>query len=135
MAHSNGNGRPAGIHEPNLTPLIDVSLVLVVILLVATPMALQSAIGVSHAAASARAGATQPVARIEVEILDANRVAVNRIVVDRAAFGPTLHALLRSAPTHDIVVRCAEAVPHGVFVSVIDEAKSSGAAAIAVAGS
>src|SRR5215468_5127653 len=33
MAHSNGNGRPAGIHEPNLTPLIDVSLVLVVILL------------------------------------------------------------------------------------------------------
>ena len=38
--------RPAtdGIYDPNLTPLIDVSLVLVVILLVATPMALQSGI-------------------------------------------------------------------------------------------
>ena len=36
--------RQTGIFEPNMTPLIDVSLVLVVILMVATPMAFQSAI-------------------------------------------------------------------------------------------
>ena len=50
-----GRERPAGesgIHEPNMTPLIDVMLVLVVILLVATPMAFQSSIGVSRAGAS-----------------------------------------------------------------------------------
>jgi biopolymer transport protein ExbD len=135
MAHSNGNGRPSGIHEPNLTPLIDVSLVLVVILLVTTPMVLQSGIAVSHAAASAQRGASAPVARIEVSIVDADHVTVNRVMVDRAAFGPTLKAMLDNAPVRDIVVHCADTVPHGTFVSVIDEAKASGAAAIAVVGS
>ena len=127
--------RPTAIHDPNLTPLIDVSLVLVVILLVTTPMVLQSGIAVSHAAASARRGATEPVARIEVSIVDADHVMVNRVVVDRTSFGPTLRAMLEHAPVRDIVVRCADGVPHGTFVSVIDEAKASGAAAIAVMGS
>jgi biopolymer transport protein ExbD len=48
---------PPGIHDPNLTPLIDVSLVLVVILLVATPFALQSGIGVARAPQSGKTGA------------------------------------------------------------------------------
>ena len=135
MAHSNGNGRPTGIHEPNLTPLIDVSLVLVVILLVTTPMVLQSGIAVSHAAASAQRGASEPVARIEVSIVDADHVTVNRVMVDRASFGVTLKAMLEHAPVRDIVVHCSDSVPHGTFVSVIDEAKASGAAAIAVVGS
>ena len=41
MAHSDRR-TDKGIYETNLTPLIDVSLVLVVILLVATPLAFQS---------------------------------------------------------------------------------------------
>jgi biopolymer transport protein ExbD len=45
----------SGSYEPNMTPLIDVSLVLVVILMVATPLALQSSIGVSRAANGAKA--------------------------------------------------------------------------------
>ena len=134
MAHSNGTHRPTGIYDPNLTPLIDVSLVLVVILLVATPMALQSSIAISRAAATAQAGAAENVARIEISIEDSDHVAVNRILVDRAAFGATLHAVLAHAPVRDVVVRCADGVPHGVFVSVIDEAKVNGAAGIAVIG-
>jgi biopolymer transport protein ExbD len=48
-----------GIYEPNMTPLIDVSLVLVVILMVATPLALQSSIGVSRAADERAQGAAR----------------------------------------------------------------------------
>jgi biopolymer transport protein ExbD len=126
--------RPEGIHEPNLTPLIDVSLVLVVILLVATPMALQSGIAISKTSSSGRTGATAAMSRVELSILDSDHVSVNRMVVDRAALGPTLSAILRQAPMRDITVRCADGVPHGVFVAVIDEAKASGAAGIAVLG-
>ncbi len=125
---------PTGIHDPNLTPLIDVSLVLVVILLVATPMALQSGIAVSKTSSSGRAGAPETVARVEISIEDATHVTVNRMVLDRAAFGPALHAMLRDAQVRDVTVRCADNVPHGVFVSVIDEAKANGAAGIAVIG-
>ena len=135
MARFHRTPAPTGIHEPNVTPIIDVALVLVIILLVATPMALQSGIALSRAAASGRAGAPAAVARVEISILDAGHLTVNRIPVDRASFGPTLQALLRTAPVRDVLVRCADGVPHGVFVSVIDEAKANGAGAIAVVGS
>jgi biopolymer transport protein ExbD len=123
-----------GIHDPNLTPLIDVSLVLVVILLVAVPMALQSGIAVSHAATSGRAGPASPEARVEIEVLDPDHVVVNRAAIPRASLGAVLKPLLAESPTRDVVVRCADAVPHGAFVSVIDEARTQGATRIAVAG-
>ena len=126
---------PMGIHDPNLTPLIDVSLVLVVILLVATPFALQSGIAVSHAAASGRAGVASREARIEITIVDAENVTVNRAPVPVAALGPYLAPLIAASPTRDVVVRCGDAVPHGVFVAVLDEAKRRGAGRISIVGS
>ena len=44
-----------GSYEINMTPLIDVSLVLVVMLLLATPLALESSLGVRNSKKSARA--------------------------------------------------------------------------------
>ena len=126
--------RQEGIHEPNMVPLIDVSLVLVVILLVATPMALQSGIAVSRAASSGRKAQPARTERVEVSILAADSVLVNRLLVPRPALGARLRALLESSATRQVVVRCADAVPHGEFVAVLDEAKAQGAAAIAVVG-
>ena|SRR5437016_14182948 len=123
---------PAGIHDPNLTPLIDVSLVLVVILLVATPLALQSGIAVSHAAGSGRAGADARAARIEISVIDETSLRVNRVPVPRANLGAALTPLIQRSATREVVVRCSDRVTHGVFVSVLDEAKACGAAHIAV---
>jgi biopolymer transport protein ExbD len=127
--------RPAGIHEPNLTPLIDVSLVLVVILLVATPLALQSGIAVSHAPASGRAGGDSRVARIEISVVDDAHVIVNRAAVARADLAATLAPLLAQSSTREVVVRCADGVTHGAFVGVLDQAKGCGATHIAVVAS
>ena len=123
-----------GIHDPNMVPLIDVSLVLVVILLVATPMALQSGIAVSRAASSGRKAEPARVERIEVSILSADSIVVNRSMVARPAFGPRLRALLETSATREVVVRCGDQVAHGDFVAVLDEAKAQGASAIAVVG-
>ena len=59
-----------------MTPLIDVSLVLVVILMVATPLAFQSSIALRTAARSGRqaAVAARP-ERVEVNVLADGRVA------------------------------------------------------------
>ena len=123
-----------GIHDPNLTPLIDVSLVLVVILLVATPMALQSGIAVSHAAATGRAAASAPVARIELVVIDDTRLLVNRAPITRDELAEALTALLPRSANGEVSVRCEGDVSHGAFVSVLDEAKACGAARIAVIG-
>ena len=117
-----------------MTPLIDVSLVLVVILMVATPMAFQSSIAVSRASAS---GAKADPARtewIEVTILSADLVLINRDEIPRADLAPILTVRLKDSATRRVLVRCADAVPHAAFVSVLDDAKAAGAAGIAVVG-
>ena len=127
-------GPDESIHEVNMTPLIDVSLVLVVILLVATPMAFQSGIAVRHAARSAsQAAAEAPTDRVELHVLADGRVRVNREYVERAALRPALDARLGSGGGL-VVVRCEPGVAHGDFVSVLDEARLAGAATIAIVG-
>lgn len=126
---------PESIHEPNMTPLIDVSLVLVVILMVATPMAFQSSIGVQKAAQAGKAAALAAKAeRVEITIISADSVTVNRTEVPRKDMNLLLRPLIQLSQTKTVIVRCADSVPHGAFVGVLDEAKQCGAANIAVVG-
>ncbi|HEY6221762.1 MAG TPA: biopolymer transporter ExbD, partial [Candidatus Eisenbacteria bacterium] len=84
-----------GIFEPNMTPLIDVSLVLVVILMVATPLAFQSSIAVQRAAQAARKAAIIADAeRIEITIVSQETVLVNRNQIPRANLQALLKPLL-----------------------------------------
>src|SRR5512145_313135 len=77
-----------GIYEPNMTPLIDVSLVLVVILMVATPMAYQSGINVQSASRSGQKAAEQvKIERIELNLAADGRVTVNRRQVPADSLG------------------------------------------------
>jgi biopolymer transport protein ExbD len=124
-----------GIHEPNMTPLIDVSLVLVVILMVATPMAFQSGIAVGSATSSGRkAAAHEKSDRIELAVRTDGRVDVNRRTVPRDSLAVALRPLLLLSPNRLVVMRCDDGVTHGAFVSVLDEARQLGAAKIAVVG-
>ena len=125
----------AGIYEPNMTPLIDVSLVLVVILMVATPMAYQSGIAVNSAQRTGRkAEDPAKVERIELALAANGTVSVNRATVPRDSLERVLRPLIRATPNSVVVLRCDDAVPHGAFVSVLDEARQLGATKIAVVG-
>ena len=124
-----------GIFEPNMTPLIDVSLVLVVILMVATPLAFQSSIAVQRAAQAARRAAIIANAeRIEITILSPETVVVNRNEIPRSTLPSLLKPLLDGSASKVVVVRCEAGVSHGTFVGVLDDAKACGASQIAVVG-
>lgn len=128
-------GLEDGIRDVNMTPLIDVSLVLVVMLLLATPLAFESNIAVKQARAAATAAQKEePVERVEVRILDDEHVRVNRREIPRAELGEALTPLLFGETPPPVVVTAAAGVTHGAFVSVLDQAKFSGAAEIAVTG-
>ena len=127
--------RTSGIHEINMTSLIDISLVLVLVLMVATPLAFQSSILVRQAAsAGLQAEEESRAERIEIEILSAEDLSVNRQSVPRAELASALAPLLAESSTRTVVVRCQDDVPHGAFVSVLDDAKQCGADRIAVVG-
>lgn len=123
------------LYDVNLTPLIDVSLVLVVILLVATPLAFQSSLAVQTASASSR-NAQQRVSedRVEISIHASGGVTVNRMDLNDTTMSAVLEPLLAASATGLVVVRCDDDVPHGRFVYIIDEARRVGASSIAVVG-
>ena len=122
--------------DVNMTPLIDVSLVLVVILLLATPLAFESSFGVRKTGATARrADEVEKEARIELAIETDQTVRVNRTVVSIDDLGEFLAPLIADSPTRDVTVKCGDQVAHGTFVHVLDVTKLNGAREIAIAGS
>jgi biopolymer transport protein TolR len=127
--------RPSGegSNDVNMTPLIDVSLVLVVILLLATPLAFESSIAVKQAAASGKqASEESKKERVEIEIRSDDLLVVNREPIDVAALEATLTPLLATSSKHQVVVTCDDQVSHGRFVNVLDRARQCGARNIAV---
>lgn len=130
MSRANGE-QP--VQEINLTPLIDVSLVLVVMLLLATPLAFESSFALRNAPAAAQtAPEDDPVERVELTILSEEDVRVNREPVPVNSLGLALTPLLEGETPPTVVVSCADAVSHGLFVRVLDTAKLCGATEIAV---
>ena len=125
---------PEGINEPNMTPLIDVSLVLVVILLVATPMALQSGIAVSRTAESGTQAAPARSERIEIAVRSGDRIELNGNPVTLETLGAALQPLIAASATRQVVITCEDNVPHGTFVMVLDEARRQGAVGLGIAG-
>ncbi len=124
-----------GMHEVNMTPLIDVSLVLVVMLMLATPLAFESSIAVKRSATAGRAAEHDSrLERVEVRLVSEDSVRVNRTVVPRRELTTTLEPLVASSVDGLVVVSCGQNVSHGAFVDVLDKAKMSGASEIAVVG-
>jgi biopolymer transport protein ExbD len=132
MFHGSEKSNSA-MNEVNVIPLIDVSLVLVVILMLLTPLGLESKIGLNRAVAAARASTTQKhVERLEVAVLDESEIRVNRQVVTRENLAEALRPHLTGEVPPPVMISCADAVSHGTFVGVLDVAKQCGAVEIAV---
>jgi biopolymer transport protein ExbD len=120
-------------HEVNMTPLIDVSLVLVVMLLLATPLAFESSIGVRNEKTTAKeAEKREQVERIEIVVVDERIVRVNESDVLRERLRDTLEPMIASSSDRTVMIGCDQGVTHGTFVDVLDQAKVAGATTIAV---
>ena len=123
------------MHDINMTPLIDVSLVLVVMLLLLTPLAFESSIAVRKAVASSKKSAKrEKQERVELRVVSEDSVLVNRTLVARAELSGVLRPLLEDKIQRRVVVECYDHVSHGAFVDVLDQAKLCGAGEIAVLG-
>ena len=135
MARKRKNGKMQSMNEINVTPIIDVSLTLVVILLLLTPLVFESSIAVHRARESARSSAKEEKQeRVEIGVVSEDSVLVNRRPIARANLSGVLAPLLESAVEKRVVVQCADRVSHGAFVNVLDQAKLCGASEIAVLG-
>ena len=130
---NNWNGSTSPNHEVNMVPLIDVSLVLVVMLLLATPLAFESRIDVASASRTGKqAEKVAKSERVEIAIVSEDSVRVNRRLVARNDLADVLTPLMEASADRGVLVACEPRVSHGAFVDVLDRAKTCGAAEIAV---
>lgn|GEM_PF-616233 len=123
----------SGLFQVNMTPLIDVSLVLVVTLLLMTPLALESGIWVRGETETAAPAETEiQTERVPLHILSENMVQVGNRVLKRDHLMPVLGAMLRQDAWDGVSLDCADEVSHAAFVDVLDKARMSGAVDIAI---
>ena len=121
--------------QVNMTPLIDVSLVLVVILLLLTPLALESGIlfGKSDVTTPAQP-ALQARPLLDVRLVSEESVEVEGKLLARESLLAFLSPRMEQEKYRGVAIDCAGWVTHGAFVNVLDQARLSGAQEIAVTG-
>ena len=117
----------------NVTPIIDVALVLVIILLITAPMMARTDIDVTLPAAVSR-GAEEEV-KVNITLGTGGELAINEHRVCREEFVPALRSLLGSGDNHEVlvVVRADTAVPYSSIRSILGEARGAGAKRLAIA--
>jgi len=125
MAISNGNGRERGMMaEINVTPLVDVMLVLLIIFMVTAPMLTQ---GVDVNLPQANAKALRSEEERLVITVDANsRIFVGKQPMKFNQLSAALKAIVERRTDRQVYFRADRVVPYGFVVKVIAEVRNAG---------
>lgn len=108
----------------NVTPLVDVVLVLLVIFLMTAPVIYQSAIKVQLP--KAKSGETAEKSPLNFTITREGSVSWGQETVDWPELGRRLAALGAKAGEESAIISADEATPHGVVIRLMDTLRQSG---------
>jgi len=117
----------------NVTPIIDVALVLVIILLITGPMLAVAELGLVLPKAKTVSFADED--RINVSLGKDGRIAIGENIIPRDGFLRALSTELSERTNENplVIVRADTAISHGMVRSVLDDAAAAGATRIAFA--
>jgi biopolymer transport protein TolR len=116
-----GRGVPTTLAEINVTPLVDVMLVLLIVFMVSAPMMQQ---GVRVDLPKANAGSLQTVPDQLVLVVSKSRqVQINGNSVEPGELGAKLSAVARVKPDVQVFIQADQAVSYGYVAQVMAEVK------------
>ncbi len=121
------------ITRPNMTPLIDVALVLVIIMLVTAPMLSVAELPVNLPQAATREAENER--NVSITMGADGRLAIDEQVVSSEELVVTLQARL-AEPGNDkvlVVVRADSGAPYSSVKRLLEQARAAGAVRIAIA--
>jgi biopolymer transport protein ExbD len=121
-----GGNSDEGITNINVTPLVDIALVLVIIFMVTAPMTVQSGIIVNSSKVTASVGKSTKSDAIQVK-LTARSILINNNKVEPDQYVAQLKALLAKNEKKLVMITTDRVVQHGTLVTILDESKKAGA--------
>ena len=124
MAFSGPDGRTrSSLADINVTPLVDVVLVLLIIFMVTAPV-LQSGIDVSVPQTKTVKEITEE--RLVLTIDRQQRIFLGNDPININQIGQRLHEKIRDPQNQAVYLRADENVPFGAFATVMDAVKQAG---------
>ncbi|MBC2703032.1 MAG: protein TolR [Desulfobacula sp.] len=122
MQSGSGNGQ--FMSEINVTPFVDVMLVLLIIFMVTAPMMVQGVdVDLPKATSKALKGSEE---RLIISIDDDLKVFINEQVVSVEFLTQKLGAILENFDKKNVYLRADKKVPYGIVVNVISKIKKAG---------
>lgn len=120
----NGNGRRRLVAEINVTPLVDVMLVLLIIFMVTAPMMTQG-VDVNLPETTARP-LPQKKKPVTISVTKKGLIFIDRIKGDRALLRQQLAKMAAADKDRPIFLKADRQVPYGLVVEVMADIKDSG---------
>ena len=119
-----GSGNDQLMSEINVTPFVDVMLVLLIIFMVTAPMMVQGIdVDLPKATSKALKGSEE---RLIISIDDNHKVFINDQVVSVEFLAQKLGAILENFDKKNVYLRADKKVPYGIVVNVISKIKQAG---------
>jgi biopolymer transport protein ExbD/biopolymer transport protein TolR len=130
MAFTTASGRTqTALSDINVTPLVDVVLVLLIIFMVTAPV-LQSGIEVNVPHTRTVKEVTEE--RLVISIDKSQRVFLGNDAININQIAATLRQRIRDPQHQSIYIRSDEDVPFGAFATVMDAIKQSGISNVSI---
>ncbi|MBF0572898.1 MAG: protein TolR [Desulfamplus sp.] len=119
-----GGGNDQLMSEINVTPFVDVMLVLLIIFMVSAPMMVEG-VDVNLPRASAAPLKTDE-ENLVISIQKDNQVYMNDQVIDIQFLTEKLQKILENVEKRDVYLKADKDVPYGTVVDVMSKVKSAG---------
>ncbi len=124
MRPVSGRGRKKLMTEINVTPFVDVMLVLLIVFMIASPMMIQGLeVDLPRTTAQALQQTEEP---LVITINNNGEVSIGKIKVSKAMLYQQLSRLSAEQKQQPLYLRADKVVPYGVVVAVMAEIKRAG---------
>lgn len=117
--------------EPNVVPLCDILLVLLIIFMIVTPAIINEPVDLPEAV-SAKANGSEGQAIVLVVQSDGTIVLDGAVVHDYAAIADALNGAFESRQDRKVYLKADSSLPYGTIMSVLDEVQRAGVTDVGV---